>query len=699
MQLLDLDRPVISRLQVRGASKNTPAQRLRWQRLVEELNFNPPGLPPRAVLLVKQIHFAMPPPEKGRRESFKQHELLLQTQLATLARAAVRPQQGRLPESAEAVVFSDTAELFACLALEARQGNVAQRWWWRALLRTQRSWSLTQVLALLCEQPRFAPATWEYLQTWRQAAAVVQQISPAVARNLVQALLREFDLSPLTSGFADGLGAEGFDSPRIPLAQLEPRSTPASSSDDLDFGFWEEYLPDLAAERFEQKVHVALLGLSLLLHRAPLKAGQPEFIRKFRHWMIHQPQPSAPVKSDRPATLWAKPSAADDAATLLAGESHDAENARSAASAPPASDEMPSATMQQDARLFSPAEPRPNALTPGEPTNSARSPHEADHHKSPALQFAMRDQLIVKDDAPASPANASRWNEDHAAEEREMSSTAPQEVTPPALNKFSGENCRTEIGGILFLIPLLQHLRLFATARRPFAVMHELSAWAWLELIGRMLLGETFGEAAHDPIWSMLAALDGRQIGEPCGTAFCGKTEYVMPNEWLVPVSQFEEHWTWHLDKTRLRVLHPAGFMAADLMISPESLTARLQALQEDWRLDAASLRHAADQDLAAIEAIQSQIRTGKAALDRWLQFLLPYLRWRLVTALKLENLDGETISRQLLFRRGELFVTRTHIDLVMSIDDATLNVRVAGLDCNPGWVSALSRVVTFHYA
>jgi hypothetical protein len=51
-----------------------------------------------------------------------------------------------------------------------------------------------------------------------------------------------------------------------------------------------------------------------------------------------------------------------------------------------------------------------------------------------------------------------------------------------------------------------------------------------------------------------------------------------------------------------------------------------------------------------------------------------------------------------LLLRRGRLYATRTHVDLTMSLNQATAPVRMAGLDANPGWVPALGRVINFSF-
>jgi len=49
--------------------------------------------------------------------------------------------------------------------------------------------------------------------------------------------------------------------------------------------------------------------------------------------------------------------------------------------------------------------------------------------------------------------------------------------------------------------------------------------------------------------------------------------------------------------------------------------------------------------------------------------------------------------------RIGTVEATRTHVDVRMALDQATLPVRLAGLDATPGWVPELARVVTFTFA
>jgi hypothetical protein len=42
--------------------------------------------------------------------------------------------------------------------------------------------------------------------------------------------------------------------------------------------------------------------------------------------------------------------------------------------------------------------------------------------------------------------------------------------------------------------------------------------------------------------------------------------------------------------------------------------------------------------------------------------------------------------------------LTRTDLDVSLSIDSADIRIRRAGLDLDPGWLPWFGRVVRFHY-
>jgi len=46
----------------------------------------------------------------------------------------------------------------------------------------------------------------------------------------------------------------------------------------------------------------------------------------------------------------------------------------------------------------------------------------------------------------------------------------------------------------------------------------------------------------------------------------------------------------------------------------------------------------------------------------------------------------------------GRVLVTATHVDVLLSLQHVDLPARMAGLDRDPGWVTALGRIVLFHF-
>jgi hypothetical protein len=84
-------------------------------------------------------------------------------------------------------------------------------------------------------------------------------------------------------------------------------------------------------------------------------------------------------------------------------------------------------------------------------------------------------------------------------------------------------------------------------------------------------------------------------------------------------------------------------------------------------------------------------------ALRRWLTLAVPFIRLRLVRALGIDPAE-QTLQEAVLARAGRLYVTATHVDLVMALATVSLPVRFAGLDRNPGWLGEFGRVILFHF-
>jgi hypothetical protein len=78
--------------------------------------------------------------------------------------------------------------------------------------------------------------------------------------------------------------------------------------------------------------------------------------------------------------------------------------------------------------------------------------------------------------------------------------------------------------------------------------------------------------------------------------------------------------------------------------------------------------------------------------LNRLIRAWLLALRRRIGRATRLSL--AEVVARP-----GEFIATRTHLEITFPQSALEVNIRKAGFDINPGWLSWLGRVVVFHYS
>jgi hypothetical protein len=112
-------------------------------------------------------------------------------------------------------------------------------------------------------------------------------------------------------------------------------------------------------------------------------------------------------------------------------------------------------------------------------------------------------------------------------------------------------------------------------------------------------------------------------------------------------------------------------------------------------------------QDFHAPEELRRQMMEQwgydtQSAPDQWasipaIEWLMPFIRVRLMRALGLNQ--EEELAGVLCAHRARVLVTATHVDVMLSLADLPITIRLAGLDRNPGWIPAAGRYVTFHFA
>jgi hypothetical protein len=73
----------------------------------------------------------------------------------------------------------------------------------------------------------------------------------------------------------------------------------------------------------------------------------------------------------------------------------------------------------------------------------------------------------------------------------------------------------------------------------------------------------------------------------------------------------------------------------------------------------------------------------------------LPYLRARLRRAL---GCDARQLRALLLRHRARIVLMPTELEVVLSLGNLPIDVRLAGLDRDPGWVPSAGRFISFRF-
>jgi len=241
----------------------------------------------------------------------------------------------------------------------------------------------------------------------------------------------------------------------------------------------------------------------------------------------------------------------------------------------------------------------------------------------------------------------------------------------------------TDWGGVFYLVNVALALGLYADFTMPLKAGLPLPVWDFLALIGRRLIG---AELESDPLWTVMAKLSGRDQREPPGQWFEPPKEWRIPADWLAPFPELGA-WRWSVALGRLRLIHPQNFFVVDASLVSEE---PIQQIVDEMR------RLGVFADKAP--RLQSDFWPSLSVerLERWLDWLVPYIEARLERALGVE--EAETF-RDLVFRQqARLEITAARVDVRFELAKHPIELRLAGLDRDPGWVPAAGRTLVFHY-
>jgi hypothetical protein len=566
-------------------------------RQLESADLDVPSLPPSAILLIRQLPDPLPGALSASARAVRadpRWQSALRAHVGEAARAAARPVHGCISGNPGSVLFADEAELVACLARELAAGEPPS-WWREAIAHYARERSLA---GLLHRRPDHMPAVIARLVRWQRVEEVVGRLTEHEARSLACSLIVAHQLSALFDLVADlGRGAgdgvapgSGCDDPSAgagsPVRGVVGEAALGSGPDPV-LAPWRPWWP--ASEAEVPVHHELLVGLAVALQRAPAAACSVPFAARVRQWLRWRTE--VPKQ-------------------------------RAAAHVPQALTSDRTSPVTTEARTVS----KPPSKTVAAPLDQSPARREAallPHDRPPRV------------DEPAMSVTATTG----------LTADAPLDTAEGAdSERWETEGVRTELAGLLFLVNVMEHLHLPDCFEPRHGLASAVGAIGTLEALARGLCHPANEDVRADPLWALLAHLDGRAPRQP-------------------PLA--------------------------------EGLTTAGLALPEAWLRSADGFVDAGDEETAGLRsALESE--GWPDSLTAWLAFVLPFVRWRLLAAL---GADDDVDPLGALFRvPGRVFATDVHLDVVISVEGVRLPVRLAGLDRSPGWVQSMRRVVLFHF-
>ncbi|HYN84772.1 MAG TPA: hypothetical protein VER32_05945 [Pyrinomonadaceae bacterium] len=697
----------IGTVRARTAERDALALRIRLGRVLGSLSLNPSGVPASAVVCVRRL--SAPPLSNAAAGGLRRAvawDRAVESSLARLVSSAARPARGFVPADAEAVVFFDRAELLACLASDWLAGATARRWWWRGLLKGGDA--ARSLVAAWLDAPEYVPAALELLARDGRADAFAASLDDASARAVAHAVARAFALEELGDALArepragddsERGDATAHDDARQQGSHPSPARAPAPP--------WETRIGGAHAAALGREQE-CLLGLGLTLARSPAHARTPSFARAVRAWREAAPPAALDAVAPRPpeqrpreetartdADAHASPSPAtrDDGrgettssqtlAETRGGEAtrrghvetarDDASVAREASHDSPASDDGRATPLDSShARADAENESRAGAASQVE--------EHARVEESATPQPVARTQDVREGTTPV-------W----AAQGEGVEEGWPAEVLP----RLVEARAETKLGGLLFLVNVGLFLELYGDFTTPLRPGLALPVWDFVTLLGRRLcadddgpVDESSAEGSDDPVWSLLARLAGRGEGDEPGRGFEAPDEWRVAREWLAPFPEGSV-WEWSDEDGRLRVRHAQGFYVSDVK-RRRGVGAPRQLREELAAYEGVSFT------LRRVKSVKDADGARAGGLERWMSWLAAYAGARLARALGRES---RAESSRLLFRQeASVRVTATHVDAYFQLARLPIEVRLAGLDRDPGWVPAAGRFVAFHF-
>ena len=700
----------IGTVSVRGSEGDTPALRAAMSGQLRAADLRPPGLPPAALLIVRRLRDPLPgrlTARSGAVQPDPRWQQATRQRMVELYRHAASPSAGPVPAGAAAVVFSDEAEMIAHLVLDLSQGRLRSRWWWQTILRRLEPGGIT-LPAILCRQARRLPAIAHHLDVLGGIATVAGAMDSASGAAVLEALisvhgLRSDFFLPSAAGGASTV-SPGSVGPVVRTRQETLRDAEALLQPPWRTWLAAKVVPDTAREA------ECLFGSALGLRHRPLRVTSQMFGRAVKRWWTVAESLSSERRQNAPSTFEERAQAFETPRAVTERLSPRAARAVDVASAA-AGDEASAAEMpgvnESTSPRFGTTEPQPRRETR---TAADDGEARAEGGAAPGRSRPVpKGSTGAQDEAQATAASKNPAPEAIAAPQHATARSMPESsrvatdlpasdasdvASSPASRSNLEVGVETELSGVLYLINLILHLDLPECFEADWKLASGLGPWGLLEVMGRMLVDLAPGDdLALDPLWVALADIDGRPAGNLPGGGVAACEAFRLPPRWLEGAGRDAEV-EWAASSDRLWLWTATGFL---LVTCPRSAEAPSKQARRElgayFDVAESVVLRRRPRASAPLGAVDSLLTAGlNPHLGRWLSWAMPYLLYRL------EQACGKGSVDELLRCRGRLYVTTSHVDLVIDLSQISLSARLAGLDRDPGWIPSLGRVVKFHF-
>lgn len=624
------------------AHSNAPDPWTLESRLRGVLELPQPGrLGSNAILCIRRLLDPMPGKLRLNDDSFGSisgWQQAVHSKLEALASRALRPALESVPGDAEAVIFADRAELLACLSRDWFAARL-NAWWWRSLaseLRLNRP-----VPQIWLDSPELIPVALEHLALTGHVTEFAEHLSQVQALALMLAFTYQYGLFELQTIFK----LETL------ISESEVSKPQNSRLPDL-ISPWSHLVRE-ANDITLSPTARALIGLGLGFRRKPTLVRSASFAREFKIWWqaLHSsdskmqvtPQPKPPML---PRSL------------------------------------EPDLAKSELLPITKAAPPRQIAPQPALSSNATQSSEKLEAEQIASMKSQAEKPQKSHVQQPQKPKRLSKQKSIRSILKPPQPDflPAPQAKPKPYFEPIPlmlETRVHTAFGGVLFLLNLALALDLYADFSQPNGGRLRLSPWDFLALIGQHVLGDVF---VHDPIWRLLERLSGRDAD------VLPRTDFVPPKRWRVPRSWLQAFpeagiCDWDVDPFRLRVQHPAGFRLLDVPVGKNPV-------DQFRRIKRAYPR---------LEWQRSEIleTPSQSSLERWLGWMLPYLQARLSLAL---GISPEETLAFVCCCPASITITQTQLEAYFSLETHPIQLRISGLDRDPGWIPAAGRSVRFHF-